>query len=67
MRPSLQDSPWKGASGACSQHVGDPCAGNPECADACDETANVCADASGTPCTDDGNVCTDDECDGAGA
>ena len=52
--------------GTCSGHAGDPCAGGPECADACNEAADNCLDPSGTSCTDDGNACTADECDGAG-
>jgi len=55
------------ASGACSVHGGDPCAGGSECADTCDEAADACFDAGGTACTEDGNPCTDDVCDGAGA
>jgi len=54
------------SGGTCSVHVGDPCAGGPECADTCNETADDCYTLAGTACTDDGNVCTDNECDGAG-
>jgi cysteine-rich repeat protein len=53
------------SSGVCT-HAGDPCAGGSECADACDELVDVCADVAGTPCGGDGSVCTDDVCDGAG-
>jgi hypothetical protein len=53
-------------SGGSCGHAGDPCLGGPECADACNETANNCLDLAGTPCTTDPNPCTDDECDGAG-
>ncbi len=55
------------SGGSCSVHAGDPCAGGPECADSCNETADNCYDPAGTACTDDGNVCTDNECDGAGS
>src|SRR6185369_10042131 len=51
---------------SCSLHTGDPCAGGPECADACDEALDTCNDPSGTTCSTDGNVCTIDECDGSG-
>jgi hypothetical protein len=54
------------SGGTCGQHAGDPCAGGPECDDACDEGADTCAVSAGTGCTDDGNGCTDDACDGAG-
>ncbi len=53
-------------SGGACLGAGDPCASGAECNDACNETADNCADASGTGCASDGNVCTDDECDGAG-
>ena len=48
--------------GSCSFHTGDPCAGRPECALACDEQADTCAVPQGTPCSPDGNPCTDDVC-----
>jgi hypothetical protein len=54
-------------SGGTCTHAGNPCAGGPECANLCDETANDCFNPSGTSCTDDGNVCTLDQCNGAGA
>jgi cysteine-rich repeat protein len=54
-------------SGGVCTHAGDPCAGGPECADVCNETANDCFVPSGTSCTSDGNVCTTDQCNGAGA
>jgi hypothetical protein len=49
-------------NGSCSFHSGDPCAGGPECARACDETSNACAIPMGTLCSDDGNPCTEDLC-----
>jgi cysteine-rich repeat protein len=55
------------ATGACTRHLGDPCAGGAACATACNETTDVCADTAATPCTDDGNPCTDDVCDGRGS
>jgi len=55
------------SGGACILHAGDPCAGGPECAQTCNESAGNCFDSVTTACTSDGNVCTDDHCDGAGA
>ena len=54
------------SDGACSTHAGDPCAGEPECADTCDEIGDTCNEPATTPCTDDGNFCTNDVCDGEG-
>jgi len=53
-------------AGSCTS-AGDPCAGNPECADTCNEAGDHCADPAGTACAGDANACTDDACDGAGA
>jgi hypothetical protein len=47
--------------------VGDPCSGNGECSDVCNEINDTCADPAGTGCTSDGNVCTDNQCNGAGS
>lgn len=44
----------------------DPCVGQPECFDTCDEVADVCVSPVGTPCTADSDICTDDVCDGSG-
>jgi len=55
------------SGGSCSSHAGDPCAGNAECGNVCNEALDTCIAPSGTPCTDDGNVCTDDQCNGSGA
>jgi len=55
------------SGGGCTVHSGDPCAGGPECANTCNETAQDCLAPASTPCTPDTNTCTDDECDGAGA
>ncbi len=54
-------------AGGCTNHPGDPCAGGPECARTCNESAGNCFDPATTTCASDGNVCTDDHCDGAGA
>ncbi len=54
------------AGGFCSQHAGDPCAGGPECANVCDDSADTCYLPAGTTCTDDENNCTTNECDGSG-
>lgn len=54
------------SGGGCNSHVGDPCVGNPKCADLCNEAGDTCNEAAGTACADDSNQCTDDECDGAG-
>lgn len=54
------------AGGSCSVHAGNPCTGGTECAVACDESTDRCADQSGTACSNDGNPCTTDSCDGAG-
>jgi hypothetical protein len=48
------------AGGTCSVHAGNPCAGHPECATACNETSNQCTDAAGA--CDDANPCTADSC-----
>ncbi len=55
------------SGGLCTQHAGDPCSAGSECADNCNEMADMCFEPSGTLCTDDGNSCTDDQCNGAGA
>ncbi len=55
------------SGGACSGDAGDPCAGGPECADACNETADNCFEPVTTNCTSDSNLCTDDHCSGGGA
>jgi predicted phosphodiesterase len=51
--------------GSC-EGSGDPCAGGTECARACDEDRDTCADPPATPCSADGLFCTEDACDGAG-
>jgi len=60
-------------AGTCqADGSGDPCAGNAECNDVCDEINDDCEVADGTPCTDDGLWCTGTEtcqstvCTGAG-
>lgn len=53
------------SNGAC-QHAGNPCAGGPVCANACNETADNCFDAAGVACTNDNNPCTNDVCTGTG-
>jgi len=55
------------ANGTCSVHTGDPCAGNPECRDLCDESADRCQSPVGTPCSSDGRQCTADFCNGVGS
>jgi len=52
--------------GACALHSGNPCTGQPECLDVCDETLDRCRAPFGYPCSSDGNVCTDDVCSGVG-
>ena len=54
------------ASGSCSVHSGDPCAGGAECQTSCDELTESCFNQASVPCTSDGNFCTNDHCDGAG-
>lgn len=54
-------------SGGTCMHAGNPCAGGPECANACNELADNCFASAQVGCSSDGNVCTDDRCDGAGA
>jgi hypothetical protein len=53
------------ANGTCQPGT-DPCAGNGECNDNCNEQTDDCHEPQGTVCADDGNVCTDNECDGEG-
>jgi len=53
------------SGGACTVHAGDPCAGGPECANACDDHGGCFAPA-GTACSNDGNLCTNDYCNGTG-
>jgi len=52
--------------GACALHAGNPCSGEPECLDVCDEVSDICRAPYGYPCSTDGNVCTDDVCNGLG-
>jgi hypothetical protein len=52
--------------GACALHAGNPCSGQPECLNVCDEGSDVCRAPYGSPCWSDGNVCTDDVCNGLG-
>lgn len=52
-------------AGQCT-HAGDPCAGQGECRDACNEATDSCLAAANTPCTEDGNACTFDRCNGMG-
>ncbi len=54
------------AGGTCSVHVGAPCAGMPECQNACDEVTQECLAPFSFPCSEDGNSCTDDICNGLG-
>ncbi len=52
--------------GACTS-PGDPCLGQPQCQNVCDEVANNCLAPNGLVCND-GQFCTaTDACDGAGA
>lgn len=54
-------------AGACSLHAGDPCTGQPQCNDICNETAQNCFVPVGMAC-DDGDPCTEvAECDGNGS
>ena len=54
------------SGGTCSGHVGNPCAGGPDCQRTCNEAADNCFDPAGTACSDDGRVCTNDACNGSG-
>lgn len=49
-------------AGVCG-HAGDPCVGNADCNDVCNEAQDTCAEPFQTPCTSDGNPCTADVCD----
>jgi len=50
-------------AGFCSVHSGDPCTGGQQCADLCNEAADICDAPAGTDC-DDGMACSlDDQCD----
>jgi cysteine-rich repeat protein len=53
-------------AGSCTG-IGDPCAGQGECDDHCNEATDDCAEPAATACAGDGNPCTLDLCDGAGA
>jgi hypothetical protein len=55
------------AFGVCSG-TGDPCTGNAECLDVCDEAADACMSPAGTACGDptDTECNAADTCDGAG-
>ena len=55
------------AGGGCTIHSGDPCVGEAECFDYCDDFSDQCLAPFGIPCTADSNVCTDDVCNGLGA
>lgn len=55
------------AEGSCSVHEGDPCLGNGECEDVCDEDQDNCFGAAFQSCTDDEDLCTNDFCDAAGS
>lgn len=53
-------------AGTCT-HGGDPCSGESECSDSCDEIDDDCFADEGLGCIDDGNVCTDNVCNALGA
>jgi len=55
------------AGGSCSTHSGDPCLGNPECGNVCEEDGDTCLVPAGVACSDDGDACTADTCDGQGS
>jgi hypothetical protein len=61
---------WKDIGGTllwgCFYHSGNPCQGEPECANRCNEAKDNCFQPKGTHCEDDNNDCTDDKCDGSG-
>jgi len=54
-------------TGNCSSHAGDPCSGQGECKDMCNEKSANCLSPAGTSCSDtDNNVCTSNVCNGNG-
>ncbi len=53
-------------AGSCKE-ASNPCEGQVECANQCNEELNTCYAAAGTACQDDGNPCTDNQCNEAGS
>ncbi|MFQ5478390.1 MAG: DUF4215 domain-containing protein, partial [Candidatus Binatia bacterium] len=52
-------------AGTC-QHLGDPCLGNGQCNQGCDETDDTCFDSATTPCDDEDACTVGESCDGTG-